>query len=98
MKVFTIDSLNQVLDAMYRTPLPPVENYFGDVVEKKDDPEFEGAPDWANYKATSSWGLTQWFEQEPFLAVDTPGWGVHGGKFESVPKVRWQDTLKKRRR
>jgi hypothetical protein len=59
--------------------------------------EFEGAPEWAKFKATDDDGGVFWFEYKPIESIGY--WAKSSGKSKramSPPEVDWTTTLKER--
>jgi hypothetical protein len=60
--------------------------------------EFDGAPEWANFKATDADGAVFWFEDRPVQGVEY--WAKRSGKSQRAilpPEVDWTTTLKERK-
>lgn len=59
-------------------------------------PDWNEAPEWANFLAQDSNGAWSWFEQEP-LVGDSGGWRcLYGDCEEAASNPKWQSTLEQR--
>ena len=61
-------------------------------------PDWNDAPEWANYVAMDKNGDWFWYEYEPLLTPGSHGFYVHTGKNGRVEKKNWQESLQKRPR
>ncbi len=68
-----------------------VQAYLGELRDKKiNKPQWEDAPDWANYLTKDDDGTRAWFENEPFRDWTTSGRTFYprGGKHAEIPNTQ----------
>lgn len=63
-------------------------------------PDWEDAPEWANWLAQDENGYWHWYQNQPYtIEEDNPEWYNDGGKYEVayVPnRETWKETLEER--